>query len=143
MELQNHILIYLGREHGFKLSSVLLGGELFINAALKSNIDKMLHAIAKIGKLTNAHKKLVLLLQCITGRIQNLLAAVSMNLSRDFVRQHDEAIMSAIAEVLEFGTLTQRDKVLMQAAEDFRPRTGLSQYGGQSGVSVSSGSYED
>jgi len=37
-----------------------------------------------------------------------------MNLSRDFARQHDEAIMNAVAEVLDLGTLTPRDKLLMQ-----------------------------
>ena len=47
-ELQDHIVIYVGREHGFKLSGIPLGGELFINAALQSNLDKTLHAIAKI-----------------------------------------------------------------------------------------------
>ena len=33
-------MIYVGREHGFKLSGIPLGGELFINAALQSNLDK-------------------------------------------------------------------------------------------------------
>ncbi len=99
-KLQDHTVIYVGREQGFKLSGIPLGGELFINAALQGNLDKTLHAIAKIGKLKNTQEKLVLLLQCIPGRIQHLLAAVPMNLSRDFARQHDEAIMNAVSEVL-------------------------------------------
>jgi hypothetical protein len=53
MKLQDHIVIYVGRGHGFKLSGIPLGGKLFIIAALESNLDKTLHAIAKIGKLTN------------------------------------------------------------------------------------------
>ena len=46
--------------------------------------------IADICKLSNTQEKLVLLLQCIPGRIQHLLAAVPMNLSRDIAKQHDE-----------------------------------------------------
>jgi hypothetical protein len=38
--LQGHIVIYVGREHGFKLSGIPLSGELLINAALQSNLDK-------------------------------------------------------------------------------------------------------
>ncbi len=37
-----------------------------------------------------------------------------MNLSRDFARQHDEAIMNAVAKVLDLGTINPRDKLLMQ-----------------------------
>ncbi len=37
-----------------------------------------------------------------------------MNLSRDFARRHDEAIMNAAAEVMDLFTLTPRDKLLMQ-----------------------------
>jgi len=37
-----------------------------------------------------------------------------MHLSRDFARQHDEAITAAVANALELGTLTERDKLLMQ-----------------------------
>ncbi len=56
MKLQDHIVVYVGREHGFKLSSIPLSGELLINAALQINVDKTLHAIAKIGKLTNTQE---------------------------------------------------------------------------------------
>ncbi len=48
-----------------------------------------------------------------TGRIKHLLATVPMNLSTDFARQHVEAIINAVAEVLDLGTLTPRDKLLM------------------------------
>ena len=37
-----------------------------------------------------------------------------MHLSRDLARQHDEAIMTAVAEVLDLGALTPRDRLLMQ-----------------------------
>ena len=113
-ELKEHQVIYVGRENGFMLSGIPLGGELFITAKLKSNLDQTLHAIANIARLKNVQDKLILLLQCIPGRIQHLLAAVPMHLSRDFARQHDEAIMTAVAEVLDLGVLTPRDRLLMQ-----------------------------
>ena len=37
-----------------------------------------------------------------------------MNLSRDFTKQHDEALFSAVAATLELGHLTDRDRLLMQ-----------------------------
>ena len=113
-ELTDHQVIYLGREHGFKLSGIPLGGELFITATLQSNLDKTLHAIANITRLKNTQEQLILLMQCIPGRIQHLLAAVPMHLSREFARQHDEAIMTAVASVLDLGVLTPRDLLLMQ-----------------------------
>ena len=64
--------------------------------------------------LRNTQEKLILLLQCIPGRIQHLLAAVPIQLSRDFAKQHNEAISKAVAETLELGNLTERDKLLMQ-----------------------------
>ena len=45
---------------------------------------------------------------------QHLLAAVPMHLSRDFARQHDEAITEAVAKALELGELNARDKLLLQ-----------------------------
>ena len=113
-ELKDHQVIYVGRENGFMLSGIPLGGELFITTTLKRNLDKTLQAIANIAKLENTQEKLILLLQCIPGRIQHLLAAVPMHLSRDFARQHDEAITTAVAEALDLGTLTLRDRLLMQ-----------------------------
>ena len=73
-----------------------------------SLFTKTLHAIANIAKLKCTQEKLILLLQCIPGRIQHLLAAVPMHISRDFARHHDEAIMTAVADVLDLGTLMQR-----------------------------------
>ena len=70
--------------------------------------------IDSIKKLDNTQEKLILLLQCIPGRIQHLLAAVPMHLSRDFARLHDEAITEAVAKALELGELNARDKLLMQ-----------------------------
>ena len=113
-ELKDHQVIYVGRENGFMLSGIPLGGEPFITAALKRNLDKTLHAIANIASLENTQKKLILLLQCIPGRIQHLLAAVPMHLSRDFACRHDEAIMNTVTEVLDLGTLMPRDRLLMQ-----------------------------
>jgi hypothetical protein len=53
-------------------------------------------------------------LQCIPGRIQHLLAAVPPHLSRPFAKEHDDAIFTAVAETLDLGVLTARDKLLMQ-----------------------------
>jgi hypothetical protein len=77
-------------------------------------LDKTKEVIANICKLNNAQEKLVLLLQCIPGRIQHLLAAVPIHLSRDFAKQHDEAISTAVAATLELGDLNERDKLQMQ-----------------------------
>ena len=57
---------------------------------------------------------LILLLVCIPGRIQHLLGAVPINLSRHFAHEHDEAITTAVADALDLGPLTKRDKLLMQ-----------------------------
>ena len=38
-ELKDHKVIYVGKEHGFMLS---VGGDIFITAALQSNLDKTL-----------------------------------------------------------------------------------------------------
>ena len=58
--------------------------------------------------------KLILLLVCIPGRIQHLLGAVPINLSRHFAHEHDEAITTAVVDALDPGPLTKRDKLLMQ-----------------------------
>ena len=114
-ELPSHKVIYIGRDTEFKqLSGIPLGGEQYIRTILQNNLDKTKHIIANISRLTNVQEKMILLLQCIPGRIQHLLAAVPMHLSRDFARQHDEAITAAVANALELGTLTERDKLLMQ-----------------------------
>ena len=112
--LPNHTVIYVGRDLGFSLSGIPLGGDQHIISKLQENLDKTKEVISNICKLKNAQEKLVLLLQCIPGRIQHLLAAVPMHLSRDFAKQHDEAICSAVAATLELGDLNERDKLLMQ-----------------------------
>jgi hypothetical protein len=112
--LPEHSVIYIGSEQGFCLSGIPLGGDQFILSKLQNNLDKTKEVIANICKLKNTQEKLILLLQCIPGRIQHLLAAVPIYLSRDFARQHDEAISEAVAATLDLGVLTDRDKLLMQ-----------------------------
>jgi hypothetical protein len=112
--LPEHTVIYVGSEHGFSLSGIPLGSDHFILSKLQDNLNKTKDVIASICKLSNTQEKLILLLQCIPGRIQHLLAAVPMHLSRDFAKQHDEAISKAVAATLELGELTDRDKLLLQ-----------------------------
>jgi hypothetical protein len=61
-ELPNHQVLYVGREHGFKLSGVPLGSELFITATLQSNLGKMQHVIANTAQLKNIQEELILLM---------------------------------------------------------------------------------
>ena len=63
--LPAHTVIYIGRDRGFNLSGVPLGGENYILAKLQENLDKTKEVIANICKLKNTQEKLVLLLQCI------------------------------------------------------------------------------
>ncbi len=63
--------------------------------------------------LKNIQDKLILLLQCIPGGIQHLLAAVQIGLSRSFAQQHDEAISNAVTATFD-PELTERNKLLMQ-----------------------------
>jgi hypothetical protein len=114
LELPKHNVIYTGNEHGFSLSGIPLGGDEYIVSKLQENLDKTNEVISNICKLKNKQEKLILLLQCIPGRIQHLLAAVPTHLSRDFAKQHDEAIIKAVAATLDLGDLTERDKLLMQ-----------------------------
>ncbi len=78
---------------------------------LQENLDKTKEVIANIWYTKNAQEKPILLLQCIPGRIQHLLAAVPIYLSRDFAKQHDEAISTAVAATLELDDLNERDKM--------------------------------
>ena len=110
--LPDHTIIYIGGDQGFSLSGIPLGGDDYIISKLQENLDKTKEVIADICKLSNIQERLVLL-QCIPGRIQHLLAAVPMNLSRNFAKQHDEALFSAVAATLELGHLTDRDTLLM------------------------------
>ena len=112
--LPNHNVIYVGNENGFSLSGIPLGGDQYIISKLQENLDKTKEVIANICKLKNVQEKLILLLQCIPGRIQHLLAAVPIGLSRSFAEKHDKAISNAVAATLDLGELTERDKLLMQ-----------------------------
>ena len=114
LDLPKHNVIYTGNEHGFSLSGIPLGGDEYIVSKLQENLDKTKEVISNICELKNTQEKLILLLQCIPGRIQHLLAAVPTHLSRDFAKQHDEAITKAVAATLDLGELSERDKLLMQ-----------------------------
>jgi len=79
------------------LSGIPLGGDEYIVSKLQENQDKTKEVISNICELKNTQEKLILLLQCIPGRIQHLLAEVPTHLSRDFAKKHDEAIIKAVA----------------------------------------------
>ena len=108
--LPDHTIMYIG-DRGFSLSGIPLGGDNYIISKLQENLGRTKEIIADTCKLSNIQEKLVLLLQCISGRIQHLLAAVLMNLSRDFAKQHDEAISDAVAATLKLGYFTERDRL--------------------------------
>ena len=55
--------------------------------------------------------QLLLLLYCIPGRIQHLLAAVPMSVSREYAIKHDA---NAVAEVLGLGVFSDRDLLQIQ-----------------------------
>ena len=40
LALPDHTVIYVGNEHGFNISGILLGGEAYITAKLQKNLDK-------------------------------------------------------------------------------------------------------
>jgi hypothetical protein len=89
LELPKHNVIYTGNEHGFSLSGISLGGDEYIVSKLQENLDKSKEVISNICKLKDTQEKLILLLQCIPGRIQHLLAVIPAHLSQEFVKQHD------------------------------------------------------
>ena len=114
-QLPDHDVFYIGDTAGFQLSGIPVGGEAYIRRKLQENIDGTTSVIEAITtKLSSKQEKLILLLQCIPGRIQHLLAAVTPSISREFARQHDVAIREAVASVLDLGLLTDRDMLLMQ-----------------------------
>ena len=88
--LPEHTVVYIVNDNGFSLSGISLGGDQYILTKLQENLSKTKEVIANICKLRNTQEKLILLLQCIPGKIQHLLAAVPIQLSRDFAKQHDE-----------------------------------------------------
>jgi hypothetical protein len=112
--LPEHKVIYVGHQEGFSLSGIPLGGEVYIREKMQTNLTQTKEVIKQILTLNNTQEKLILLCQCIPGRIQHLLAATPMEVSRTFAQQHDEALYTAMATVLDLGELNQRDKLLMQ-----------------------------
>jgi hypothetical protein len=114
-QLPSHDVFYIGNDVGFKLSGIPIGGETFVRQQLQENIDSTRNVIAAIvNKLSSKQEKLLLLLQCIPGRIQHLLRAINPSISREFAKQHDAALRDAVAQVLDLGPLTDRDELLMQ-----------------------------
>ena len=103
--LPGHTIIGDRGVQSFRYSS---GGEDYITSKLQEKLDRIKEVIADICKISNIQEKLVLLLQCIPGKIQHLLAAIPMNLSRDFAKQHDETLFGAVVATLELGNLTEK-----------------------------------
>ena len=84
------------------------------NSNLQINFDETELVVSNILKLDRVQDQLLLLLYCIPGRVQHLLAAVPMSVSRDFANKHDKLIQSAVADVLGLGELTERDLLQIQ-----------------------------
>ena len=70
-----------------------------------------------------------ILLVCIPGRIQHLLGAVPIDLSRHFAHEHDKAITTAVAYALDLG-LTHKTWQTLNAAKIIKPWIRTSQHGG-------------
>ena len=86
--LPQHKVIYIRGRDGHTISGIPIGGDDYISTVfLQDNLDKTRSVIDSIKKLDNTQERLILLLQCIPGRIQP--ATVPMHLSRDFARQHN------------------------------------------------------
>ena len=99
-QLPSHDVFYIGNDVGFKLSGIPIGGETFVRQQLQKNIDSTRNVItAIVNKLSSKQEKLLLLLQCIPGRIQHLLRAITPSISREFAEQHDAALRDAVAQV--------------------------------------------
>ena len=109
---------------GFTLSGVPQGGRRYIELQLENKLTATLRIIDDVLKLERVQDQLLLLLYCIPGRIQHLLAAIPMDISMPFARRHDEALRNAVAQVLQLGQLTQRH--LTDAKEGFESRNGTS-----------------
>ncbi len=112
--LPHHKITFIGRDTGFILSGVPQGGRQYIELQLEKTLTATLKIIDGILKLERVQDQLLLLLYCIPGRMQHLLAAIPMDISRSFARRHDEALRNAVAQVLQLGELTQRDILQMQ-----------------------------
>ena len=112
--LPHHKVTYIGADMGFTLSGIPQGGRQYIELQLQKNLTATLKIIDDVLKLERVQDQLLLLLYCIPGRIQHLLAAIPMDISRPYARQHDEALRTAVAQVLQLGLLTPRDVLQMQ-----------------------------
>ena len=112
--LPHHGVTYIGRDLGFTLSGIPQGGRQYVELHMEKNLTATLKIIDDILKLERVQDQLILLLYCIPGRIQHLLAAVPTDISRPFARRHDEALRNAVAQVLQLGQLTERDILQMQ-----------------------------
>jgi hypothetical protein len=112
--LPSHQVHYIGNEVGFKLSGIPMGGDEYIRQHMRQKLDETRRLIDDILKLDKVQDKLLLLLYCIPGRMQHLLAAVPISVSRDFAIEYDAAIQNAVAQVLGLGTLNARDLLQIQ-----------------------------
>ena len=84
---------------GFTLSGVPQGGRRYIELQLENKLTATLRIIDDVLKLERVQDQLLLLLYCIPGRIQYLLAAIPMDISRPFARKHDKALRNTVAQV--------------------------------------------
>ena len=112
--LPNHQINYIGNRLGFKLSGIPMGGDEFVHQQMQQNFDDTKVVVDNILKLDRVQDQLLLLLYCIPGRIQHLLAAVPMSISREYAIKHDALLQNAVAEVLGLGILSERDLLQIQ-----------------------------
>ena len=112
--LPNHQVKYIGNRLGFKLSGIPMGGGEFIHQQMQHNFVDTKLVIENILKLDRVQDQLLLLLYCIPGRIQYLLAADPMSVSREYAIKHDAILQNAVAEVLGRGVLSDRDLLQIQ-----------------------------
>ena len=72
---------------------------------MQENIDSATSVVEAITtKLLSKQEKI----------IQHLLTAETSKISREFARQHDVVIREVVASVLDLGSLTERDTLLLQ-----------------------------
>ncbi len=81
-----------------------------VTAALQRNLNKTKNIIANISKLTNVHENLLYSCSVFQEEYNTYLLRIPCA-SRG---THDEAITTAVANALNLGTLTNREKLLMQ-----------------------------
>jgi hypothetical protein len=91
-----------------------MGGDEFVHQQMQQNFDDTKVVVDNILKLDRVQDQLLLLLYCIPGRIQDLLAAVPMSILREYAIKHDALLQNAVAEVLGLGILSERDLLQIQ-----------------------------